>query len=113
MSQPVLIKVYAAFTPCSEDLRAELESACASAMGEGEEPVVGMLGDMVRISFEGLYFPVDDVAAVVERLGAAGAAGKMDVLDLENWRLTRWSAADGRVECRSNTLNSVLDYSGF
>ncbi len=113
MSQPVLIKVYAAFTPCPEALRAELESACSQAMGDGEEPVVSMLGDMVRLSFEGLYFPVDDVAAVAERLAAAGATGKMDVLDLENWRLTRLTAGNGRLDRRSNTLNSVLDYSGF
>ena len=38
--------------------------------------------------------------------------GKLDVLDLENWRLTRHLFDQGRIRSSSAPLNNVLDYSG-
>ncbi|MDO5537616.1 MAG: hypothetical protein Q4F72_08820 [Desulfovibrionaceae bacterium] len=114
MSQPVLLKVYANFTPAGEADCRELEEICSQAIAaeDDHDPFVTMLGDMVRLSFEGLYFPVEDVEPVVERLALAGATGKMDVLDLENWRMTRYQARDGQLKKSSAPLNNVLDYSG-
>ncbi len=113
MAQPVLIKVYAAFSPVDEKGAKAVEAACSSALaGEGELSC-SSLGDLLRVSFEGVYFPVDEVAEVLEGLCARGAVGKMDVLDLEEWRLTRYQGAGGRQVKRSAPLTNVLDFSGF
>ena len=115
MSQPLLIKVYAAFAPAQQEDFLKLSEACSTAIAseDDHDPFVTMPGDMLRISFEGIYFPLDDVAPVIQELAEKKAAGKMDVLDMENWRMTRYQAkGDGRLEIRSAPLNSVLDYSG-
>ncbi len=115
MSQPVLLKVYAAFTPATGEDFQKLSDACSSAIAAEDDhgPLVLFSGDLLRISFEGIYFPLDDVVPVIQELAEKKAAGKMDVLDLENWRMTRYQAkGDGRLEKRSAPLNSVLDYSG-
>lgn len=115
MSQPLLIKVYAAFAPAAQEDFLQLSEACSSAIAceDDLDPFVTLLGDMLRISFEGIYFPLDDVAPVIQKLAEKKAAGKMDVLDMENWRMTRYQAkGDGRLEIRSAPLNSVMDYSG-
>ncbi len=115
MSQPVLLKVYAAFTPATGEDFQKLSDACSSALAAEDDhgPFVLFSGDLLRISFEGIYFPLDDVEPVIQELAEKKAAGKMDVLDLENWRMTRYQAkGDGRLEKRSAPLNSVLDYSG-
>ena len=38
--------------------------------------------------------------------------GKLDVLDLENWRMTRHAFRDGVLHSSAAPLNNVLDYSG-
>ncbi len=115
MSQPILLKVYAAFAPATQEDFRKLSEACTSAIAaeDDHDPFVTMLDDMLRLSFEGLYFPLDDVAPIIQELAEKKTAGKMDVLDMENWRMTRYQAkGDGRLEIRSAPLNSVLDYSG-
>lgn len=115
MSQPLLLKVYAAFAPAAQEDFLKLSEACSSAIAseDDHDPFVTLHGDLLRISFEGIYFPLDDVAPVIQELAEKKAAGKMDVLDMENWRMTRYQAkGDGRLEIRSAPLNSVMDYSG-
>lgn len=115
MSQPVLIKVYATFTPVSPSLVAEAEAAASGALGvEGDlGPFVYGEGDSLRVSFEGIYFPVDDLVPVLEKAAAEGARGKLDVLDMENWLMTRHEARNGRLAIHTVPLNHVLDYSGL
>ncbi len=115
MSQPILLKVYAAFAPATQEDFQKLSKACSSCIAaeDDHDPFVTFLNGMLRISFEGIYFPLDDVEPVIQDLAKNKAAGKMDVLDMENWRMTRYQAkGDGRLEIRSAPLNSVMDYSG-
>ena len=115
MSQPVLLKVYATFAPVSPALLSEAGAACANALGvEGDQgPFVYGEGDALRVSFEGIHFPVDDMLPILEKAVALGASGKLDVLDMENWLLTRHEARNGRLERHTVPLNHVLDHSGL
>ena len=122
MSQPVLLKVYAAFSPVPQDMIEKVRQAASQAVAlEGDtDPHVFCEDTMLRISFEGIYFPWEDVVPLLEKAVQAGARGKMDVLDMENWTLTRF---ESRERDRSHTapylrkgtvsLNQVLDYSGM
>lgn len=81
-------------------------------MPAGEEEAVTLEGDLLRISFEGLYFPVEETLAAVAARLRPDQTGKLDVLDLENWRLERHVFADGRISSGAAPLNNVLDFSG-
>ena len=111
----VLLKVYGNLWPAPEGLLATLDPICAQAMTREVEdtPRVCQEGDLLRMSFEGLYFPVDEVLEAIKNRLAPGQQGKLDVLDMEQWRLERHLFADGTVTSRSTSLNNVLDYSGF
>ena len=111
MSQPVLLKVYGNLFPADEADREALTQACAGRVPADGEAVL-CEGDLVRISFEGLYFPVEDVLEAIAARLKPGQQGKLDVLDLEAWRLTRHLFADGRITSRTAPLNNVLDFSG-
>ena len=37
----------------------------------------------------------------------------MDVLDLENWTITRFTLQGGFMQERSGSLNNALDFNGF
>ncbi|MDE7240326.1 hypothetical protein [Desulfovibrio sp.] len=112
MSQPVLLKVYGNLYPAdAADLEA-LDRASAGCVQEGADEAVTLERDLLRISFEGLFFPVDDVLEAFAAILRPGQKGKLDVLDLEGWRLTRHQFADGRITSRSAPLNNVLDFSG-
>lgn len=114
MSQPVLLKVYAHITPTSDAMVADLEEAVRDAISAEEDAqVVFREGTLARVAFEGIYFPVDEVVEAFARHLTPEMAGKLDVLDLEAWRLTRYVFAAGKVDRRHNSLNGVLDYNGF
>ena len=68
---------------------------------------------MLRISFEGLYFPEEDVVATLEQHLKPSQVGKLDILDLDAWRMRRYVIGQGTITSRANSLNNVLDYSGF
>lgn len=116
MSVPVLLKVYGNFHPADVALEAALRAALAEdgllQPAQPDIPVLERSGDMLRISFEGPYFPADDVLDAVRRHGGADLCGKLDIIDLENWRLTRHVVASGAVTTSAAPLNSVLEYSG-
>jgi hypothetical protein len=113
MSRQPLLKVYGHIYPVDKALYAALEHACADAMPDEDDlPVIEHDGDMARISFEGIYFPLDDVLDVLTAHVRAEHKGKLDVLDLESWRLIRHIFTQGRVDVHSAPLNNVLDYSG-
>lgn len=112
MSQPVLLKVYGNLFPADEADFTALARAAASCVGEGADGPVTLTGDLLRISFEGLYFPVEDVLEAVAARLSPQQQGKLDVLDLEAWRLTRHLFAKGRISSRAAPLNNVLDFSG-
>lgn len=113
MMREPLLKVYGHVHPISDAFYADLDAACADALADdADEPVLCRKGDMARVSFEGVYFPVDEVLAALARHLRPEHQGKLDVLDLENWRLTRHLFDQGRIRSSSAPLNNVLDYSG-
>lgn len=120
MSQPVLLKVYAALTPAGEELFEACTAAASGAIAmEGDfGPFVFLEDHLLRISFEGIYFPWEDMIPLLERAVASGARGKMDVLDMENWTMTRLESRQDRsgafgLHQSTVSLNHVLDYSGL
>jgi hypothetical protein len=107
--KPVL-KVYGHIYPVSEDFFAGLSRVCAQAL-PNDACALARDGDMALIAFEGVYFPVDDVLEALARHLGPEHKGRLDVLDLENWRLTRHAIDEGQVRARSAPLNNVLEYS--
>ena len=113
MSRGPLLKIYGHVYPMDDVFYAALEAACADALPDTDDvPLLEREGDMARISFEGSYFPVEEVLAAVEAHMRPEHRGKLDVLDMEGWRLMRHTFAEGRIARRSASLNQVLDYSG-
>ena len=112
MRQPPL-KVYGHVYPIDDAFYAALAEACADAMPDTDDlPVLERDGDMARISFEGAYFPVEEALAAIRAHLRQEHQGKLDVLDLDGWRLHRHTFAQGGIESHSAPLNNVLDYSG-
>lgn len=113
MSRAPILKVYGHVYPVSEDFFTDLTQACAGALpDEAAEPVLAREGDLARFSFEGVYFPVEEALAAVARHLRPEHKGKLDVLDLESWRLIRHIFAEGKIRVSTAPLNNVLDYSG-
>jgi len=113
LSRQPLLKVYGHIYPADEALYAALANACADALPDNDDiPVLERDGDMARISFEGTYFPLDEVLLALTTHIQPAHKGKLDVLDMEAWRLTRHIFTQGRIESHSAPLNNVLDYSG-
>ncbi|MDR2055266.1 MAG: hypothetical protein LBQ10_05290 [Desulfovibrio sp.] len=113
MSRRVILKVYGHIRPVSDELYAVLDKICAGAIADGQdEPVLQRENETARISFEGMYFPVEEILmALAPHLGPEHK-GRLDVLDIENWRLTR-HVFDGGLRAHSASLNNVLDYAGL
>mgnify|MGYP003590935064 FL=1 len=113
MSRQPLLKVYGHIYPVDNALYAALENACADAMPDEDDiPVLERDGDMARFSFEGTYFPLDEVLAALTAHLRPEHQGKLDVLDMEGWQLMRHTFTQGRIDAHSAPLNNVLDYSG-
>jgi hypothetical protein len=109
-----LVKVYAAFHPADNACLEAVAPAGQNALGN--EDWLSLERGMLRISFEGLCFPLDDTLRALESCLGADASGKLDYLDLESWELTRceYPAQNGRTGFTrsSRGLNHVLAYSG-
>lgn len=112
VSQPILLKVYGHLLPADEALLRRLEGLCGRCCPLPEQTPCVLTGNLLNISYEGIYFPVQEVVQVVAGQLRIGQMGKLDELDLEEWRLTRYIFADGEVRESSAPLNNVLDYSG-
>lgn len=109
-----LVKAYGHVYPVTPALYDALELALRDALGDddGDVPLLCREGDMARISLEGFYFPEDDVLDAFRAHLTPAMQGKLDVLDMEGWRLTRHVFDHGQVKSSSAPLNNVLDYSG-
>jgi hypothetical protein len=109
----ILCKAYAGLNPAGEDCRKAVAEAAEGALG-CDEPWLFLEKDLLRIAFEGLYFPLEEVLQALEQSLPPQAEGKLDYLDLEAWTLTRHSFAAGRfTRTQPRDLNQLLDYSGF
>ena len=108
----ILVKVYAWLHP--------IDVACADAVRRAGDAAIHDSGetwlfhehDLLRISFEGIYFPEDEVIASLEACLPACARGKVDVLDMEDWELRRYTREGGTFRLSRRGLNHVLEYSG-
>lgn len=112
MSQPTLIKAYGGFKPASPALAHALEDELGKAI-PGENANISCTGDMCVLSFEGIYFPLDEILGAIAEYSTPMTGGRLDVLDMENWRLYRHEIAGGKIDVHENSLDNVLDYSGF
>lgn len=109
----VPVKVYAAVSPAAEPcLTAVLRAGNTGFGHEEDEPWAELDGDLLRISFEGLYFPLEDVLSALDEYLPPDARGKLDYLDMEAWTLTRYTWGDGPRGVATRSLNQVLEYSG-
>lgn len=112
MSQPVLIKVFGNLYPANEAFLQALSPSASLAVPLEPAPLI-LNGDLLLISFEGVFFPVEDLIDCLQGLLKPGMEGKIDYLDLENWKMTRYGIKDGKISHSAVGLNHVMDYSGF
>ena len=104
MMREPLLKVYGHVYPISDAFYADLDAACADALADDADEPVLCRGQVVESNSQ--------VLAALARHLRPEHQGKLDVLDLENWRLTRHLFDQGRIRSSSAPLNNVLDYSG-
>ncbi len=100
--------------PADAALLARLEALSGEVMGRADEdiPLFELDGDLIRVSFEGSWFPVQETLDILRAGLTPASHGKLDVLDLDDWTLTRHTFAGETVHASSAPLNHVLDYSG-
>lgn len=111
MTQPVLIKAYGNLYPADSALRNQINRQCRDCASAGDPPA-SLDGELLRISFEGIWFPAEEVLELIKNQLSPDQSGKLDILDLENWRLDRSVFEKGEIFTHSAPLNNVLDYSG-
>lgn len=108
----ILVKVYGAFHPAGKNCLEAVAEAGREAVGN-EEPWLFHEKDMIRFSFEGLFFPLEDVLEALAAHLPGEAEGRLDYLDLEDWTLTRHSLSPGgELHAATRSLNNVLDHAG-
>ena len=107
----VLVKVYAGLHPADAACAEAVRQSGGAALHDSGEAWLFHEGDLLRISFEGLYFPEEEVLATLEACLSAQAQGKLDVLDLEGWELRRYVRDGGSFRLSRRGLNQVLEYS--
>ncbi|MEG2140831.1 MAG: hypothetical protein RRY20_08610, partial [Bilophila sp.] len=59
-----------------------------------------------------VFFPLEDVLAALTPFASLALSGKIDVIDMEGWTLTRATFTNGDVRVSTVGLNHVLAYSG-
>lgn len=113
MSQPIILKVYGNLCPVAACLYAQITVLAQDAMPYDEAcPPVILEDDLLRISFEGIYFPTEEILAAIAAALTPAMQGKLDELDLEAWTLIRHVIANGEISAYSAPLNNVMAYSG-
>lgn len=113
MKDIVLIKAYGHFRPAGRELYRDIETICRQAIPQPPGGAASLEGDLLRLSFEGICFPAREVLECLERELPPGACGRLDMLDMEGWRLERHDFIKGSFSSRGASLNQVLDHSGF
>lgn len=109
--QNILVKIYGYLKPCKEQWLPALESSLY-LLGAEAEGVLRLEGSMLQLSYEGIYFPLEDFLRAAAPLLGAESEGKIDYLDLEAWELTRYRFENGFITSAKSDLNNVLAFSG-
>lgn len=111
MAQPVLVKVYGNAAPVDAAVLPALERAVAVLGADGGD-VFSLGGGALALSFEGAFFPLEDVLAALEPGLSGESSGRIDYLDLDEWTMTRCFIEGAEIRVQKRGLNDVLDYSG-
>lgn len=112
MSQPVLLKIYGHLAPARRQLANKLKEIAVEAFPPALEQAISLDGELLNISFEGIYFPLEEVLTTIQAALCGNEEGKLDKLDLESWLLTRYVIANGQIVGHKAPLNNVLAWSG-
>ncbi len=105
--RPILVKSYGNIYPVPYECFLEVEEAL---LAWHIEDAVFYEKDMVRISFEGDYFPCDEVGEIFKKYHNKDTQGKLDCMDLEAWTLTRHSyQALEMYRVNTSTLDKALE----
>ena len=107
----ILVKVYAGLHPADAACADSVRRAGTVVLHGNGDPWLFHERDLLRISFEGVCFPEDEVIAALDACLPAHAGGKLDVLDMEGWELRRYVREDGAFRLLRRGLNHVLEYS--
>ena len=110
--QHIFVKVYADLHPVDAACADSVRRAGAAVLHDRAETWLFHERDLLRISFEGLHFPEEEVLAALESCLPAHAQGKMDVLDLDGWELRRYVCEGGTFRLSRRGLNHVLEHAG-
>ena len=112
MKDHVLIKVYGHVWPIEKNVLEALRGYFSDSGHMAMEDMLVYENDMLRISFEGIYFDIEEVMSTLKKYLQATSQGKVDYIDLEAWTLTRYSIDNGIICISSASLNAVMDYAG-
>ncbi len=105
----ILVKVYGSVHPLAPEDRDSLLKRLEILL---DDEAVDFDGDMVRMSYEGMYFPIDEVLEIVQEYLHAGSQGRIDYIDMDGWRLHRHMIEGTTITEKSNNLNNILDFAG-
>ncbi|MFI3272355.1 MAG: hypothetical protein R3Y11_09695 [Pseudomonadota bacterium] len=105
----ILVKVYGSVHPLASEEKSSLIKRLELLL---DDDAVDFSGDMVRISFEGMYFPIDEVLEIIQEYLHAESQGRIDYIDMDAWRLHRHLIEGTTITEKSNNLNNILDYAG-
>ncbi len=113
----ILVKIYGNLWPIAAQQADTLQEQLTPCFPESPhmefEEMLVIEGDLLRISYEGIYFPIDEVLLTLTPFLHDGSQGKVDYIDIEAWTLTRHTI-QGKSLCSTTVpLNSVLDFSGY
>ncbi len=108
----VLVKVYAHVWPVHQQLYTVWQELLPQSSVMDAEEMLCYEGDMLKLSYEGIYFPLDDFLESLHPFLHKESQGKLDYIDLEAWKLTRHKIQGKELVVSSASLNNVLDYSG-
>lgn len=112
MSQPLLLKTYGNLAPASAALAGKLECIASAGIPVQENPIISLHASLLTISFEGIWFPWEEILDCILAQLDPLQEGRLDIIDIEHWRLTRHIFANGLMTVNSAPLNNILAYSG-
>lgn len=104
--KPVIVKAYGGLSPATKEALAAVQSVLRDwYISEAAE----LSGDLLRISYEGDFFPHAEVAEAVKPFLCPESEGRLDILDFEAWTLCRYFFSYGHLRCHTATLNKALE----
>ena len=106
--QREVCKAYGTVSPVGEDA---LRATDAALRDWGVSSCLSLQGSMLVLSFEGVFFPLEDFLAALRPFLESDCTGRIDVFDLEGWRMTRARIGGTEIRLSHAGLNDVLSWS--